>query len=272
MTMGATESALPESALYVGRVVHVRHRPVHHRLSHRVFFLLLDLAELPALDRRLRLFSCNRFGVLGFSDADHGARDGRPLRAWVEAELAKAGLFDPQGRIFIACFPRMWGYVFNPLSVYYCFDRAGRLVALLHEVRNTFGELHGYLLPVAPDSAGSDGPIRQSVAKDFHVSPFIPMAARYDFRLNRPGRRLSVAIEDYFDGGLGLSAVLVGHRRPLTDRALAAAIALHPLMTLKVIAAIHWHALRLWLKGVPIIRKPAAKPQAVTVGEPEARQ
>lgn len=264
----ATTATFPESALYIGRVVHVRHRPVTHRLRHRVFFLLLDLDELDSLDRRLRLFRHGRGGVLGFRDADHGARDGAPLKPWVEAALREAGLFDPEGRIFIACFPRMWGYVFNPLSVYYCYGRDGALRAVLHEVRNTFGELHGYLLPVA--DLGSV--IRQTVTKAFHVSPFIPMEARYDFRLKVPGEKLSVVIEDYFDGGLGLTAALVGYRRPLTDRALALAIALHPLMTLKVMAAIHWHALRLWLKGVPVFRKPVPPAQAVTGGKDGAER
>ncbi len=264
--MADGNAAFPESALYVGRVLHLRHRPVRHRLSHRVFFLLVDLAELGNLSSRLRLFSYKRFGVLSFTDADHGARDGQPVRNWVENELRRVGLFDPDGRIYLACFPRMWGYVFNPLSIFYCYDGGGRLTAILHEVRNTFGELHGYLLPVA-ETADPEAVIRQSVAKDFHVSPFIPMGARYDFRLNRPGDRLSVAIEDHFSGGLGLSAVLVGRRRPLSDSQLLRVVATHPLMTLKIVAAIHWHALRLWLKGAPVFRKPAPPERTVTLGD-----
>lgn len=258
----------PQSALYVGRVMHTRHRPVRHRLAYRVFFLLLDLDRIDALAARLRLFAHNRFGVLGFSDRDHGGRDGGAIKPWVEDALRGAGMHDPQGRIYVACFPRMWGYVFNPLSVFYCYDRHGILRAVLYEVRNTFGEMHGYLLPV-PDGAGSGpGAFRQSVDKVFHVSPFIPMTARYDFRLTLPGEKLSVAINDSFDGGLGLSAVLIGRRRALTDRALAAAVAAHPLMMLKVVAAIHWHALRLWLKGVRVQRKPAPPPVDITVGAP----
>lgn len=261
----------PESALYLGRVLHLRHRPVRHRLDYRVFFLLLDLGGIDSLARGLRLLAYNWFGVLGFHDADHGARDGSTTREWVEAQLRAAGLFDPEGRTYIACFPRMWGYVFNPLSIYYCYDREARLIAVLHEVRNTFGEMHGYLLPV-DGSVARSGTIRQTVTKDFHVSPFIPMEARYEFRLSHPGERIVVGIEDHFEGGLGLSAVLAGRRRQLTDGALALAVAAHPLMTLKVIAAIHWHALRLWLKGVPVFRKPKKPAVAVTVGELEARR
>lgn len=256
----------PESGLYMGRVVHVRHKPVRHRLVHRVFFLLLDLDRLDDLDRGLRLFTHDRAGLLSFHQCDHGPRDGSSLKAWVESHLIEAGLHDPEGRIMIACFPRLWGYVFNPLSVYYCFDSKGHLTAALHEVRNTFGELHGYLLPVKQDNGARGCHIRQEIAKDFHVSPFIPMAASYVFRLNRPGKRLTLSIEDHFDGGIGLTALLMGRREPLTDRALASAVTRHPLMTVKVIAAIHWHALRLWLKGVPFFRKPPAPDRTVTIG------
>lgn len=264
-TPDTRRQAAPAPALYVGRVVHERHRPVRHRLAYGVFFLLLDLDEIDACAAQSRLFAHNRFGVLSFYDRDHGPLDGTPLRPWVERHLKEAGLQDPGGRIMVACFPRLWGYVFNPLSVYYCFDRDGRLTAVLHEVRNTFGELHGYLLPVASD-ATAGGAIRQEVAKEFHVSPFIPMAARYVFRLHVPDERFVLVIEDYFEDGLGLTAVMTGTRRPLTDRALLAAVARHPLMTLKVIAAIHWHALRLWLKGVPFLSKPPKPANTVTIG------
>lgn len=262
---------MPSPALYRTEVIHARSGDVRHRLRHSVFYLYLDLARLEETAARTRLFSVNRFNLLSFYDRDHGARDGSPVKAWVEGQLRHAGLFDPEGRICLLTLPRLLGYVFNPLSVYYCFDRDDKLIAVLHEVRNTFGELHGYLLPAR---VGKDGIVRQTAAKRFHVSPFIDMAARYRFRLNVPGERLDFRISERSLGGAALKALMRGRRRTFTDNELFAAVLSMPLMTLKVIAAIHWHAIRLWLKGAPFYAKPRRPAGDVTAeaGPPEDHQ
>nr|WP_274380584.1 DUF1365 family protein [Oleomonas cavernae] len=167
----------PSAALYLGRVFHGRWRPVRHAFRYRVFSLLLDLDSLGETARRSRLFSWNRFNVLSFHDRDHGPRDGAPLRPWVEAQLLAAGLGGlAGGPIDILCFPRLWGFVFDPLTVYYCFASDGRLGAIVYEVKNTFGGQHAYAMAVADRNEAT---IRQHAAKGFYVSPFIAMAADY---------------------------------------------------------------------------------------------
>lgn len=246
-----------QPCLYAGHVMHHRLRPVDHRFVYRTVYLLLDIDRLEELDRRHRLLSVDRPNLFAFSTRDHGPRNGSPLRPWVVQQLRRHGLGEADGAIRLLCLPRFLGYVFNPLSVYYCYDREGRLRALVHEVKNTFGEQHPYVLPVEEDGAGS-AIIRQSCAKDFYVSPFIEMAARYHFRLSPPGERIAVAIREQVDGATALVATLSGKRRPLSDRALAMAALRHPFLTQKVIAGIHWEALRIWLKGAPLQPRPAA--------------
>lgn len=226
-----------------------------HRFDYRVFALLLDLDDLAGVAGRLRLFGYNRRALLSFHDRDHGPRDGRPLRPWIEARLAESGIDAQGGPIRILCYPRLWGYVFNPLSVYFCHAADGRLAAVVYEVHNTFADAHSYVLPVAADHhAGA--PIRQACDKCLHVSPFIPMDARYHFRLSEPAERLALTIRETVAGQDLLVAAVVGRRRPLTDASLLRAVLAHPLMTMKVIAAIHWQALRLWAKGVRVPRRP----------------
>lgn len=250
-----------DGALYLGRVVHKRLQPMTHRLEYRVFSLLLDIDRLSELDRRLKLFGYNRRAVLSFRDGDHGPRDGGPLRPWVEAALAARGVDIAGGPIRLLCFPRLWGYVFNPLSIYYCYLPDGRLRAILYEVSNTFGEQHGYLLECDPDSAE----IQHATDKVFHVSPFNRMGGRYRFKMKPPDARLAVLIRQSDPEGRPLLvAAHRGERRALTDRALAAAILRHPLMTVKVTAAIHWEALKLWLKGAKYVPKPEPPKQEVT--------
>lgn len=235
--------------------MHRRLRPFVHRFQYRVFSLYLDLDELAGLTRRLRLLSHNRWNLLGFEDRDHGPRDGSPLRSWAEAQLIGAGLAAPFGPIRLLCFPRLLGYVFNPLSLWFCHDTAGRLLAVIYEVSNTRGQHHAYTIPVGA-SGPENAPLLQSCAKNFHVSPFIPMVARYHFRLREPAERLTVAILESIADGPVLAATHTGRRQALTDRTLAMAVLGHPLMTLKVIGAIHWQALRLWLKGARAPSRP----------------
>ena len=255
------------SALYTGQVMHARLHPQRHRFAYRVVSLYLDLDERAALARRLRLLGFGRNRVFGFLERDHGPRDGSPLRPWIDARLAEAGIDLDGGPVRLLCFPRLWGYVFNPLTVWYCFHREGDLRAVLYEVSNTFGEHHHYLIPTPPGH-GDDGVIRQSCAKGFYVSPFLPETARYHFRLRVPDARLALAMEHRAADGTRLIAVHTGQRRPLSDANLLRAVVRHPLMTVKVIAGIHWEALRLWRKGARYHPRPAPPPAPVTVVQP----
>ena len=151
------------SSLYEGRVMHRRLRPFSHRFDYRVFSLYLDLEELGSLDRKLPFFGHNRFQLFSFHNKDHGGRDGQPLKPWIEGELTKAGIDLDGGKVMLHCFPRILGYVFNPLSTWFCYHSDGRLLAVLYEVRNTFGDKHGYLIPVKDHEAGK--PIVQSCDK-----------------------------------------------------------------------------------------------------------
>ena len=253
-----------ESALYVGRVMHQRLRPVRHRLDYRLFSLLVDLDELAGLDRRLRLFSLNRFNLFSLHEGDYG--DGRGLRPHVERQLAAAGL-SAGGPIRLLSMPRILGHAFNPLSVYFCHQPDGALQAILYEVNNTFGERHGYLIPVDAADARSDC-ITQQCEKRFHVSPFLGLEMRYGFRVEPPrqdraGLALGVSASDA--EGAMLHAHLDARRRPLADAALLRVFVTHPLLALKVVVAIHWEALRLWIKGVRLHRRPAPPATPVTI-------
>lgn len=276
------------SGLYEGVVVHERLRPVRHSLRYRVFSLLLDMDELDELDRRSRLFARNRFALLSFHDRDHGCGpdaagmdaagngdgngDGgrRTARRWVDEQLRAAGL-PTGGKVLALCFPRVLGYVFNPLTVWFCHAPDGTLGAVLYEVSNTFGQRHSYLLPA---TAGPDGLVRHGCGKRFYVSPFMDMDMTYDFVVappnpgaDRDGAPLSVTIRQGDADGPTLTAALTVRRRILSDRALASAWLRRPLMTLKVTAGIYWEALHLWRKGLRLRPRPPA-PAAPTTFTP----
>ena len=251
-----------KSGLYRGYVTHVRSAPKRHAFRYRVFSLLLDLDELNDINAQSRLLGINKRAALSFYESDHGDGTAWDLKKWALRHLAIAGYETAGARIEVLCYPRIFGYAFNPLTVYYCYDSGGSLMATLHEVHNTFGEKHTYVLPALEDG---DGEARQVCDKEMYVSPFTEVEGRYDFKLNRPGDRLSLAINLTKDGQHILSAGFQGERRALTDRALLATFFQYPLMTLKVIAGIHMEALRLWLKGVKLVpRAPAPEKIAVS--------
>ena len=260
----------PVSALYAGAVMHQRLRPARHRLSYRMFSLLVDLDELPALAARLRWFSLDRFNLFSLHERDYGDvashAGGGGLRACVERQLRAAGL-PAGGAIRLLTMPRILGYAFNPISVYFCDDASGAVRALIYEVNNTFGERHSYLIEV--DAAERDGGrVVQGCAKELRVSPFLPQDLRYVFRVEapRPDRgALSVGVVACDAEGAILNARFDAERRRLDDSALVRVFFSHPLLTLKVIAAIHWEALRLVLKGIRLQPKPAAPAGPVTI-------
>ena len=251
------------SALYAGSVMHNRLRPARHKLAYRLFMVLLDLDELDRTAARLRLFSLRGFNLFSLRQADYADGGPEPLRGRIARQLADAGLAGCSDRILLLTMPRMLGFAFNPISVYFCYRPHGALGAVLYEVNNTFGERHSYLLPVTETNGRT---IRQSVPKQLHVSPFMGMDMDYAFRVLPPGDALGIAITGSDAQGPLISAVLNARRQPLSDAALLHAIVAMPLMTLKVVAGIGWEALKLWLKRVPVWRKPAAPAVPVTLG------
>ncbi|GAB4576852.1 MAG: DUF1365 domain-containing protein [Roseibium sp.] len=242
-------------ALYCGPVMHHRMKPREHRFSYSVFSVLLDLDRLGDAAGQSRLFSVNRFNLLSFHEKDHGPRTGTSLRRHVDALLMRAGQAVP-ARVLLLAYPRVLGYGFNPLSVYYAFDRSDRLTALVYEVRNTFGGLHTYVTPVEPGQASEAG-IRQEQRKEFYVSPFISMEQRYFFRMLPPGRSVRVRILEKDADGPLLAATFSGSYRRLCTAEILKACAKVPLLTYKVIGAIHWEAFKIWRKRVPFHRRPS---------------
>lgn len=241
--------------LYRARVMHRRLWPVRYRFTYRVFHLLLDVDRIDEDLRALRLLSHNRFNLASFHDRDIGPRDGTPLRPWIERVLAdEAGIDLDGGRVQVLCMPRVLGVGFNPISVWYCQHRDGRLLAVLCEVHNTFGEAHGYLIHERGQAIS--WPVRATKPKRFHVSPLIAMCAEYRFRISAPQRDASVAISEFQHGRALLSAAWRGRGAELSDAALARACLAMPFMTVKVVAMIHWQALLAWLRGAPFVRKP----------------
>ncbi|TCR63053.1 DUF1365 family protein [Bosea sp. BK604] len=250
------------SALYVGRVRHHRFRPRSHALNYRVFWMLIDLDEIDRLAAELRLFSRNRFNLYAFREADYGDRSGRALRPQIEVALSDAGIAHDGGPIRLLTMPRILGYAFNPLSTYFCYRRDGSLCATVYEVHNTFGETHSYVSPVEADQSS----LRQEAEKVFHVSPFMQLDMRYAFTVTPPGQRISVAIDGHDAEGRLITAVLSGKRTELSDAALLRLLVSHPLLTLKVTAAIHWHALRLLAKRIRWRPHPAAPERPFSLG------
>jgi DUF1365 family protein len=252
------------SALYRGLVVHARRAPRLHRLSCRIFQLLLDLDELESLDHGLRWFSVGRFNLVSFHPRDHLEGGETPLRRQVEALIARAGLDLQGGAIRVLCMPRVLGHAFNPLTLFFCHRPDGGLAAMLYQVDNTFGERHVYVLPVDPAQA-HDPRIEQACEKRFFVSPLMPMTLAYRFVVQRPAAASAVLIEARDADGPVLVATVEARREPLSDRALLRAWAGAPLLSLRVLTSIHWEALRVWLKGVGLHRREPAPGMGVTL-------
>ncbi len=250
------------ACLYVGTVTHQRPAAPRYRFRYRLFHLAVDIDRIEQDLRHLQLLSHNRFNLFSLHDADHGPRDGSPLRPWIDAVLGDCGIDLQGGRVRLLCMPRMLGLGFNPLSLWYCHHADGSLRAVLCEVRNTFGENHGYLLH--DGGAAMCSPVRSTAAKCFHVSPFLPLRGSYGFRLALPGARLALAIRYVVDGRTVLEAAQYARRLPLLDRHLSWLALTRPLQPLKVIAAIHWQALKLWLRGARVHRKPDPQRPRIT--------
>ncbi|MFL9898999.1 DUF1365 domain-containing protein [Paraburkholderia fungorum] len=242
----------PAAWLLTGNVMHERLRPKHHRFTYPVFYVRCDLDRLASLDREW--FGIDRWRLLSLHQRDHGPRDGSDLATWMRAQLSATGIEEADGRIWLQAFPRVFGYAFNPVSFWFCHDRDGHLRALLAEVRNTFGDRHSYLL-----SATGNVPItadtKLECRKVLHVSPFCRVEGSYKFRVRETPNSASVSI-DYRDAdGLLIRTALGGRLKPLTRSTALAALIRQPLLSIGVVARIHWQALRLAVKRAPFYGK-----------------
>lgn len=256
------------SCIYAGTVVHKRLTPVPHAFSYRVFALCLDVDEIDRLDGALRLFSRNRRNLLSFRDCDMGDGREEPVGDKARRLLSDAGLSRYGARIELVCYPRVLGYVFNPLSVYFCRDESGRVGAVIYEVTNTFGERKSYLVEAG---ASGEAVLAQSCAKELYVSPYTGALGSYCFRMIPPGERVLIGVALREAGRPVLKTYFRGDRIALGDRSIASTLARHPLMTLKVMTAIHVEAARLWAKGVPLVPRHASPAYSTTIVRSQAQ-
>ena len=238
------------SSIYNGTVIHKRFKPKIHFFKYRVFSLLIDLSELKILDQKISFFSYNSFNLISFFDKDHGDRDGSSLIEWVKKNLKENKIISENIKIKLLCYPRIFGYVFNPLSVFYVYDKNEELISILYEVKNTFGEQHTYIFKVENNNL-----LQHNCEKKFHVSPFIEMDCNYFFRILKPTEKISVIIDQYQSNEKILYASQDGIRRDFTSSELIRSYLKHPLMTFKIIIAIHFEAFKLWTKGIRYIKK-----------------
>lgn len=234
------------SALYVGEVTHSRVRDFRHRLNYRVWMVLLDLDRLDTLQQHLKLLCRRAFGLISFLPSDHGDGGGGGLREQIEARLIQAGIDLPGGPIRLLTMPRILGYGFNPISVFFCHRPDESLGAVIYEVTNTFRERHSYVIAVPADQTAV---VRQTAEKALFVSPFMDQALTYDFTVTPPGDAVSVVVTVRRGETPVLTASFSGDRRDLTDRELLRAFLTHPLLTWKVTWGIHWEAVKVMLKG-----------------------
>ena len=240
-----------KSSIYNGQVIHKRFKPKVHSFRYDVFSLLIDLSELETLDKQVNFFSYNKFNWISFYDKDHGDRDGSSLINWVQKNLRKNKISTENIKIKILCYPRIFGFVFNPLSVFYVYNSNENLISILYEVKNTFGEQHTYIFRIEKDA----NLIQNNCSKKFHVSPFIQMNCNYFFRLLKPGNKISVIIDQYENEDKILYASQDGIRTDFNTKYLVKSFLNHPLMTFKIIIAIHYEAFKLWSKGIKFIKK-----------------
>jgi len=261
------------SSLYECTVLHERFTPKHHRFAYSLFYFAFDLDELTSLHRRLALFSVNRANLFSFRENDFlpigkplhqptqqklnpsATADSSSLKSRARAFCAARGAdFGTDGRVLLITLPRVLGYLFNPVSFYFCFNAAGVLVGAIAEVTNTFHEVKPYFVPLLTESDGSIT-LRLRTPKHFYVSPFSGLDLEFDFTLHAPGEKLAVRIDDQAGGSRVLHTALTGIRVPLTNLRLVWFLLKYPLITVKIITLIHWQAFRLWLKRVPFFSK-----------------
>lgn len=255
--------SLSAVSLYSGKVMHARMKPKPHRFNYSVFSMLIDLDRLDDAAQTSRWFSVNQRNLISFYECDHGDRSDDPLRDQINEALAQGGIEEPS-RILLWCNPRVLGYTFNPLSIYYCYDKSGDLTALVYQVHNTFGQSHSYVARVHASQDQQDT-VRQSADKRFYVSPFLDMDLRYDFRIKPPGNALKIRILEHDHQGPILAATFSGKKIPANSTNLLLGICKTLGLTWKIMAGIHMEALKLWLKGIPLKPRPAPPNEATYI-------
>ena len=239
------------SSIYIGNVIHKRFKPKIHFFKYKVFSILLDISEIDILDKSLKIFSYNKFNIVSFYDADHGPRDGTSIKEWVIKNLNDNRINTENIKIKLLCYPRIFGYVFNPLSVFFIYNKNSELISILYEVKNTFGEQHTYIFKTKEN----ENYIKHTCKKKFHVSPFIEMDCTYFFKILKPSEKISVIIDQYDEEGKLLYASQDGDRIEFNNKNLVLSYLRHPLMTFKIIVAIHFEAFKLWTKGIKFVKK-----------------
>ena len=251
---------IKNSKIYTGKVIHKRFKPKEHYFKYNVFSLLIDLNELEEINKYIKFFSYNKFNIISFYDKDHGDRDGSSIKLWVKKNLRNIGIMPEDVRIKLLCYPRIFGYVFNPLSTYFIYNKHSELISIFYEVKNTFGEQHTYIF-----EAHDEKTVQNKCKKKFYVSPFIEMDCEYHFKTLNPREQLSVVINQNDKDGKLLFASQDGISKDFNNKNLILSYLTHPLMTFKIIGAIHYEAFKLWAKRIKLIAKKIKLKNNITI-------
>ena len=251
---------IKNSKIYTGKVIHKRFKPKEHYFKYNVFSLLIDLNELEEINKFIKFFSYNKFNIISFYDKDHGDRDGSSIKLWVKKNLRNIGIMTEDISIKLLCYPRIFGYVFNPLSTYFIYNKRSELISIFYEVKNTFGEQHTYIF-----KAQDEKTVQNKCKKKFYVSPFIEMDCEYHFKTLNPREQLSVVINQNDKDGKLLFASQDGISKDFNNKNLILSYLTHPLMTFKIIGAIHYEAFKLWAKRIKLIAKKIKLKNNITI-------
>ena len=251
---------IKNSKIYTGKVIHKRFKPKEHYFKYNVFSLLIDLNELEEINKYIKFFSYNKFNIISFFDKDHGDRDGSSIKLWVKKNLRNIGIMTEDISIKLLCYPRIFGYVFNPLSTYFIYNKHSELISIFYEVKNTFGEQHTYIF-----KAQDEKTVQNKCKKKFYVSPFIEMDCEYHFKTLNPREQLSVVINQNDKDGKLLFASQDGISQDFNNKNLILSYLTHPLMTFKIIGAIHYEAFKLWAKRIKLIAKKIKLKNNITI-------
>ena len=251
---------IKNSKIYIGKVIHKRFKPKEHYFKYNVFSLLIDLNELEEINKYIKFFSYNKFNIISFYDKDHGDRDGSSIKLWVKKNLRNIGIITEDICIKLLCYPRIFGYVFNPLSTYFIYNKNSELISIFYEVKNTFGEQHTYIF-----KAQDEKTVQNKCKKKFYVSPFIEMDCEYHFKTLNPREQLSVVINQNDKDGKLLFASQDGISKDFNNKNLILSYLTHPLMTFKIIGAIHYEAFKLWAKRIKLIAKKIKLKNNITI-------